>query len=132
MMIEIDETREVTSLGHENQVITLAGFIEQLMRARGYRFPAQAWQEILEAGASRVGQLYRYNLKRKNADAKFRPYKPLKLSATERGNVERAARAEGIVAEQAQDWRCAQMERTDTEFTRRCLKPRGHNNDHSF
>lgn len=122
MQIEIDADVEVTSLSDEKRTIYLRAFAIQLQAARGYRYESQAWQELIEAGASRVGQLFRYKSKRKDSAAKFRPYKPLKLSATERGNVERAARAEGIATER--DDRAGQCETVDNG--RRCLLARGH------
>lgn len=122
VQIDIDTSVLGTSLHSEKAVANLLEFAMQLQEARGYRYLSQAWQEIAEAGASRVGQLYRYKVKRRDSAAKFRPYKPLKLSATERGNVERAARAEGIATER--DDRAGQCETVDNG--RRCLLARGH------
>lgn len=120
MLIETDSTElKVTSLHDEKLEVTLLEFAQQLQAAKGYRTLALAWRDILLAGASRAGQLWRYAQKRKNPDATFRPYAPLKVSAKERGNVKRAAAAEGVATVKDNfPWRCKHWEQGN-----RCMNP---------
>lgn len=100
----------------------LIEYVDWLGQYRQNRDWSLALIEVLRAGKSRVEQLRRYNEKRKNPDATFRPYAPLKLSAGERGNLIRAARAEGIATlRDPRPWQCPA-----TQDGRRCLKQRDH------
>lgn len=129
MLVEIDADATVTDLEFEKIRVSLAQFAYQLQAARGYRSEALAWQEMLEAGASRIGQLHRYKIKRQDKAATFRPYAPLKVSATERGNVKRAAVAEGVAT--MKDLRSGQCSHRDPQG-RRCLRAQHFDTDHKF
>jgi hypothetical protein len=99
----------------------LIDYAEWLRQYRGYHTLAMAWVEIMKAGKSRVEQLRKYAEKRKNPDATFRPYAPLKVSAQERGSVKRAAIAEGVATvKDPFPWRCT----VRNEVGYRCTHPR--------
>jgi hypothetical protein len=111
----------------------LIEYVEWLQKYRGYHSFALAFEEVLRAGKSRVEQLRRYNEKRRDPSSTFRPYAPLKLSETERGNAKRAAIAEGVAT--VRDSRAGQCDARNGRG-RRCLLPAGHfaedPDDHEF
>jgi hypothetical protein len=109
----------------------LIEYVEWLQKYRGYHSFALAFEEVLRAGKSRVEQLRKYNEKRKDPSSKFRPYAPLKLSETERGNAKRAAIAEGVAPEVDKfPWRCTVTQ--DDDPTRRCTRERWHEGAHKY
>lgn len=84
----------------------LIEYVEWLAEYEGIRVEL-AWHKVLRAGKSRCEQLRRYAEKRRDPEATFRPYAPLKLSAHERGSVKRAAEAEGVATVRDPfPWRC--------------------------
>lgn len=101
----------------------LIDYVRWLASYKGYRSEALAWAEVLRNGKSRVEQLRKYAEKRKDPSATFRPYAPLKLSETERGNAKRAARAEGVATiKDPFPWRC----RAKSDNNERCTLIAGH------
>jgi len=98
----------------------LAEYVEWLRQYRGYRSIELAYVEVLKAGKSRVEQLRRYAEKRKNPEATFRPYAPLKASEKLRGDTKRGAAAEGVATvRDPMPWRCTKL----NSLGQRCVLP---------
>ena len=120
------------------EIERLIEYAEWLKEQKGYHTTAAALVEVARAGISRVEQLRRYAEKKKDPNATFRPYAPLKLSAKHRGDAKRAAVAEGVApVKDSFPWRCTvreSIEVAEGEYTkgRRCMLPTDHNGAHEF
>jgi len=118
------------------EIERLIEYAEWLKEQKGYHTAAAALVEVTRAGISRVEQLRKYAEKKKDPNATFRPYAPLKLSAKHRGDAKRAAVAEGVApVKDSFPWRCdvtKEDDDLDLRTPRRCLLPRDHTEAHEF
>lgn len=119
---------EWAKLYDDEDVRKIIDYIAWWQSYKGYRSPTLAVIDVLRAGKSRREQLRRYDEKRKAPDSTFRPYAPLKASAKTRGDVKRAAEAEGVATvRDVRPWQCPTIENG-----RRCTRPKDHPDDCTF
>jgi hypothetical protein len=87
---------EWTALYDLSETQDLIAYASWLQAHKGQRYLVQALWDVWKAGKSRVEQLRKYQEKKCDPAATFRPYAPIKASAVARVELKRRAVAEGV------------------------------------